>query len=439
LRIGLPRSLFGRLFATSMVALLAVLAFAALAIGNVLERIVVANLDARLDAQIAALAPAVRPDGTVDAAKLVSPPPFDGTAGGWGWEIRASGEVRRSVSGATANLGHVEPRRGGRREGRRFRSFPTREELGPVRGRMTTIGTSAGPVAVIAVAPRRLVARPIIGALEPFLTAMGLLAVAMGVALFFILHVGLKPVRRIEAMVAEVRDGRRERVEIDGPSELVPLATQLNALIDANARTLDGARRQASDLAHALKTPLARLRLSAAERGEDEAMAIDAMDRLIRRHLSRARTAPTETATLVPLRAAVRDVGNALKQIHAERGIAFKGEIDDALQVRFDGDDLSELLGNLLDNAFRWARTSVTVSGATSERRVVLTIADDGPGIPADELEAMQRPGARLDERADSHGLGLAIARELAEANGTELSLTNRPEGGLSVRLAFSG
>ncbi|GAA3253969.1 hypothetical protein GCM10020258_11370 [Sphingomonas yabuuchiae] len=285
---------------------------------------------------------------------------------------------------------------------------------------------------ITAAAPRAVVARPIRAALVPLLAMLAGLGVLLAAASLIQLRLGLRPLRRLREEVAAIRTGERTRVDEDQPAELQPLAAELNALTADSERALAAARASAANLAHALKTPVATLALDLAD-DPLRAAQVARIDDTIRHHLARARVQLGTSRAATALRPAMDDLADAIARIHAERGVRITTDIADDLSVTMDAQDLDEVAGNLVDNAARHARSRVTITAVAEGRQIRLSVIDDGPGIPeADRLRATQA-GARLDERGDGHGFGLAIARELAELHGGRLVLDEAPGGGLSA------
>ena len=255
--------------------------------------------------------------------------------------------------------------------------------------------------------------------------------------------VGLAPLRAVRRALAEVRDGRRERLAIAAPAEIAPLVAEVDALIAANRATVERARAHVGNLAHALKTPLAVLRnaLDAARPDVAQARAeAAALDRLVQHHLARARTAALAASTVgasVAPHAIAEEVAGALRRIFADRGLAITVAGDRGARVRMDPQDLTETLGNLMENACKWGRSrvAVAVTVAAAGGDVVVTITDDGPGLPEAERDAAVGRGIRLDERMPGSGLGLGIATELAALHGGGLEIGQAPDGGLAATL----
>jgi len=447
----MPRSLSRRLLATASIALVVALAVAAFGIAHLLERFVMHGLDERLDAQIAVVTRAVRQDGTLDRARTIDVPPFDAAGSGWAWEVRGPGGVLRSASLGSSDIAVRDRERHGPPRfdplgpaADRPRPFDGRDPAGDeVHGRVLRLPTARGGVEILAVAPRDVVERPLHAALVPLLGSLLLLGIALAVAILAQLRFGLRPLVTLRAMVDEVRDGERRHLDATEPTELLPLVAALNTLIDANEAALAQARGHVANLAHGLKTPLAALRLDLAVPGRDPdgrlSAQVERIDRHVRHHLGRARAAtPAGSVRLAtPLRAHVDDLIAALARIHADRPVRAVVTMDADLAVRCDPQDVDEMLGNLLDNGWRWARTTLDISAERTGAMVHIAIADDGPGLANADLRRVIKPGVRLDERGDGHGFGLSITRELAELYGGRLELAIGAVGGVVATIAL--
>ncbi|MEQ8603114.1 MAG: sensor histidine kinase [Marivibrio sp.] len=261
------------------------------------------------------------------------------------------------------------------------------------------------------------------------------LAAALGAALLLQVRVGLKPLDRLREALRRLRDGAADRVEGVYPAEIAPAVRDLNEMLARNERLIAGARRQAGDLAHALKTPLA---VAFGGRQADDGSAKEAladMQRLIDHHTARARAAGGRTR--VGLRTAIAPAAERLaavmRRLSGERAVEISLDVPASLHAAIDPDDLNEILGVLLDNACKWAQARVRVSAAETPAGAALTVEDDGPGVPAAQRARVLKPGARLDERMAGSGLGLAIADDLISLYGGTLALGDSPLGGLAV------
>lgn len=274
------------------------------------------------------------------------------------------------------------------------------------------------------------------------LLAGGFALLGAGLVLVTVLLVSaaLAPLRRLRPAVAELRRGTRRALDLTVPPEVQPLVGEIDALVAQNRATVERARAHVGNLAHALRTSLAVLR-NALDSGETEAATrqLAAAERLVQHHLGRARTAALAgvAAADLSLLAAAEDVASALERLFADRAIDIEVLGDRALLVRCEQADLTEMLGNLIENACKWARGRVRVRVGAGPGRVFARVEDDGPGLPAAQLEAVRARGARMDEAVPGSGLGLAIVTDLAAlyGGGLELAAADADLGGLSACL----
>ena len=297
-------------------------------------------------------------------------------------------------------------------------------------------------VTIVASAPQAAIDGPLRGALVPLVVALAALWAALTVASIVQVRLGLRPLRRLQAEIGAIRAGRATHVARSQPSELAPLAAELNGLIDQNAENLANARRNVANLAHGIKTPLATLSLELQNGARDGDGSlehlVDQVERRVRHHLGRARSAATTHAarSVTQLAPHIEDLAAALTKIYADRGIALSLSIEPGAAVAADAEDVDEMIGNLLDNAFKWSRSRIQLAVTSpSARIIVVAIQDDGPGLARDLIDEMILPGRRADESVPGHGFGLSISRELAELNGGALSLGPAGLGGLQARL----
>ncbi len=254
---------------------------------------------------------------------------------------------------------------------------------------------------------------------------------------------GWRSIDQVRGHLADIHDAPERRLTGRYPAEIAPLAADVNRLLDQRDAMIARANLTAGDLAHGLKTPLAILMQDgerAAREGQPELAAsiraqIARMRRQVDVHLARARVDVSRHRVVAPVSVSesIEGVVRALERIHGERRIAFDIRVADGTEVLASRDDLDEMLGNVLDNACTWARTSCRVEARTESDRAVITIDDDGPGIPSELRDRMPARGVRADEATSGSGFGLSIARDLAEAYGGHLSLDTSPSGGLRV------
>jgi signal transduction histidine kinase len=276
-------------------------------------------------------------------------------------------------------------------------------------------------------------------------TLMAIIALAFMIGGLSQVRRGLSPINQLRRRLAELRDGEIPRLEGTYPTEVQPLVDDLNTLLAHQERAVIRAQAKAGDLAHGLKTPLAVLAQEAAQAragGHAElASAIDQqvsrMQRQVDYHLAQARAAASGAATgaSCAIGESVDGLVRALRRLHADRTLDIDIAAPGDLAVAVQRPDLDEMLGNLLDNACKWAASRVALASRGEEGSVVVHIDDDGPGLdPSMRLTVLQR-GVRADEAAPGSGLGLAIVRDLAELYGGSIALTDSPLGGLRATL----
>lgn len=280
------------------------------------------------------------------------------------------------------------------------------------------------------------------GVLAASLAGLGLL---LALAALAQVGVGLAPLQTLQGALQRVREGRALRLDGRFPAEVQPLIDDFNGVLDRNAEVVARARTQAGNLAHALKTPLAVLE-NAARPSTDPALAalvteqVALANRHIHWHLTRARAAatghlPGQRTPLAPL---LEGLLRVMDKLHAVRALDLDGG-DVPADWAFAGEeqDLREMLGNLLDNACRSARSVVRVRVQREGDRLRIAVDDDGPGIAPEQRTAVLERGVRLDESQPGSGLGLAIVVELAALYGGALALDSSDLGGLSARLTL--
>jgi signal transduction histidine kinase len=266
--------------------------------------------------------------------------------------------------------------------------------------------------------------------------------IIIGVAL---MRRGLSPFDELRARLAGVRDGTERRLEGRYPSEVQPLVNDLNALLDHRDETVRRALGKAGDLAHGLKTPVAVLMHEAdrADTGGQHDVAtemrtqLDRMRRQLDYHLAHARAA----ASGAPLgaRSSVAESASALARtllrLHADRGLSIDVSVSADHTIRVQREDLDEMLGNLLDNACKWAKSRVSITSSLDGANILIAIDDDGAGLDPAMRDAVLQRGVRADEAAPGSGFGLAIVRDLADLYGGSIALEQADAGGVRAML----
>jgi signal transduction histidine kinase len=411
------------------------------------------SFDRRLDVYLRTLiADMADPSTGTSATPMLGEPNFELPLSGWYWQIMAldggKPEVRRSRSLWDTNLPHLRDedatlsgdgvRHGyaADAEGQRLRVIERVVDLGDEGRYLIAVAGETGELEDEMRAFDRAL-----------LATFGTLTAFLLIITMFQVRFGLAPLKRISDALAAVRSGAAERLEGRFPVEIAPLARETNALIDANREIVERARTHVGNLAHALKTPLSVMVNEAAAREDPLATKVTEQANIMRdqvtRHLERARLAAGlkvvgSVTNIVPVVAALI---RTMEKIHQSRGIAI--DLNAPAEVLFRGErqDLEEMVGNLVDNACKWAQMRVSIE-VVAERRegakaARVIIDDDGPGLTPAQRDEVARRGRRLDETKPGSGLGLSIVLELAGLYGGSLQLSNAPIGGLRAELVL--
>ena len=390
-------------------------------------------------------------DGQVSLTQRPTDPSFVRPLSGWYWEIYASGEVverSRSLWDEVLPPAAKVPARG--EVIGYFQEGPRGAKLRVVASTYSLPGHD-GEVTIIFTGPADVIETALEEFRETLITSSALLGLSLIFAVVLQVILGLRPLKLLRQRLAEVHDGRADRLTGQYPSEVEPLVADLNELLEHNAQVIERARTHAGNLAHALKTPLAVLSNEADVMDGAAAKIlseqVSTMNELVSRHLARARAAG---GLGVPgMKADVGDIVSGLKRTldrihqHKPHAIGEGTGVSIALVnvhgqfVAGDRQDVEEMLGNLMDNACKWASTRVRVSAARQGKDIVITVDDDGTGVPENLRADVLARGKRLDEATPGSGLGLNIVHELAELYHGSLALDASDLGGLSVRLSL--
>jgi signal transduction histidine kinase len=286
---------------------------------------------------------------------------------------------------------------------------------------------------------------------QALIVTFSILAVVLLLTTMFQVRFGLAPLKRITDSLAAIRSGSAERLAGKFPEEIAPLARETNALIEANKEIVERARTHVGNLAHALKTPLSVMVNEAAARGGDPfALKVleqaDIMRDQVARHLERARLAArlTVVGSVTEVEPVVTALARTMEKIHHDRGVAIEVHAEKEALFRGERPDLEEMIGNLVDNACKWASSRVAIDvvrertdTAGTGHSVRIVVDDDGRGLSPAERERVAKRGQRIDETKPGSGLGLSIVVELASLYGGELKLGTALLGGLRAELVL--
>jgi signal transduction histidine kinase len=453
-------SLATRLFLSATAWLVVILAITGVVLSSVYRDATERAFDRRLNLYLRTLiAEVATPDEPADRQfQSLGEPLFELPLSGWYWQITRTDTDKPEVK-ASRSLWD--------------KKLPKLEEQGI---ELTAAGIRIGYVDGPEGQTLRMVERPVdLGAEGKFLVGvagdaseifdetrsfdyyLGGTFTALGIVLLlttvFQVRFGLAPLKRISEAIAAIRSGRAERLEGDFPVEIAPLARETNALIDANREIVERARTHVGNLAHAIKTPLSVIVNEASAHGADPFASkvleqADMMRDQVAHHLERARIAARVTivGTVTEVAPTIEALRRTMEKIHRDRDIIIESKADAQAKFRGERQDLEEMVGNLVDNASKWASSRVlievvverpTEAGAGAKLRIIVD--DDGRGLSADERAKVSRRGQRLDESKPGSGLGLSIVVDLAALYGGNLSLGNAPTGGLRAELQLPG
>ena len=286
---------------------------------------------------------------------------------------------------------------------------------------------------------------------QALVVTFSILAAVLLLTTMFQVRFGLAPLKRISDSLAAIRSGSAERLAEEFPEEIAPLARETNALIDANREIVERARTHVGNLAHALKTPLSVMVNEASARGNDPfALKVmeqaDIMRDQVARHLERAHLAArlTVVGSITEVAPVVNALARTMEKIHREKTFVIEVHADEQARFRGEQPDLEEMIGNLVDNACKWASARVVIEvgrerpdPASANEVVRIVVDDDGRGLSPSEREQVAKRGRRMDETKPGSGLGLSIVVELASLYGGGLTLGTAPIGGLRAELVL--
>ncbi len=452
-RILRSNSLALRLFLTATAWAVFILAITGFILSSLYRQAVEHSFDRRLDVYLRTIvADLSAPEEAGDKfPQSLGEPLFELPLSGWYWQVTrldpGKNDVRSSRSLWDGGLPHLQDHgvpagADGSREGyvagpgdQRLRLLERTIDLGDEGHYLVAV---AGDAAEIATETRSFD--------QALTVTFVLLAVVLLLTTMFQVRFGLAPLKRITTSLAAIRAGTAERLEGEFPVEIAPLARETNALIEANREIVERARMHVGNLAHALKTPLSVMVNEAAARGGDAFAGkvreqAEIMRDQVARHLERARLAArlTVVGTVTEVEPVVTALARTMEKIHRDKGVTVEVHADPQTKFRGERPDLEEMIGNLVDNACKWAASRVLVSVSRTaeggEGLLHVIVDDDGAGLSAGEREQVAKRGQRLDESKPGSGLGLSIVTELVNLYGGELRLGEAPIGGLRAEL----
>jgi signal transduction histidine kinase len=445
-------SLALRLFASAAAWTLVVLPLTAILLVSLNRQALERGFDARLNVYLTSLV-ASSTQGSAGAPKEPAgfgQPIFGIPFSGWYWQIMPLDGATRPDFVSDSLLDQqlelpsksgVEPDASLTRRG--YIIGPDSQRLRIVEREIRPAGLGSAPYSYAVAGDTAEIDRDLAAFTTMLIAALAVAGLGLVAATFFQVRFGLAPLRAIRQGLAAIRSGEAEKLEGELPLEIKPLQRELNALIQSNREIVDRARTHVGNLAHALKTPLSVISNEA--RTNEGALAAKVIEQAelmrtqITHHLDRARVAARSSVI-----GDVTDVGTVLQalkrtvdRIYEERGLQVELATMPGLVFQGEKQDFEEMVGNLLDNACKWARSRVKASAERDDgnARFTVIVDDDGPGLTDAERARVVKRGQRLDETKPGSGLGLSIVADLAHLYKGRFALERSPEGGLRARL----
>ncbi len=447
-----PNSLAFRLFASAVAWTLVVLPVTAVLLVSLYRQALERNFDTRLNVYLTSLVASTTQEGMVAPKEPADfgQPIFGIPFSGWYWQIKPLNGATRPdfVSDSLLDQQLKLPSQSGASPDpsltrRAYTVGPDAQRLRIVEREIRPAGPGSAPYSYAVAGDSGEIDRDLAAFTTMLIAALAVLGLGLVAATFFQVRFGLSPLRAIRQTLAAIRSGEAEKLEGELPVEIRPLQQELNALIQSNREIVERARTHVGNLAHALKTPLSVISNEA--RTHEGALASKVIEQAeimsiqVTRHLDRARVAARSGAI-----GDVTDVGTVLQalkrtldRIYEERGLKLELAAVPGLKFQGERQDFEEMVGNLLDNACKWARSKVGVSAEPDDgqARFTVIVDDDGPGLTETERARVVTRGQRLDESKPGSGLGLSIVADLAHLYKGRFALEPSPQGGLRARL----
>jgi signal transduction histidine kinase len=446
-----PNSLAFRLFASAAAWTLVVLPVTAFLLLSLYRQAVERNFDARLNVYLTSLIASTTAQGatTPSAPANLGEPSFTIPFSGWYWQIKAPGGTEPLfVSDSLLDQQLKLPSQEGvvpdqTLTRRAYAPGPQDQRLRVVEREIRPAGPQSSPYSYAVAGDAAEVERDLGEFRTMLIAALAVLGLGLVVATLFQVRFGLAPLRAIRHDLSAIRSGEAERLEGELPTEIRPLQQELNALIQSNREIVERARTHVGNLAHALKTPLSVITNEAREKEGPLAGKVIEQAELMRtqitHHLDRARVAARSGAIgdITDVDGVLKGLKRALDRIYEGRALDIDVRCDSGLKFQGEKQDFEEMVGNLCDNACKWAKSRVWVTAMRTDgaANFEVVVDDDGAGLTEAERAKVVKRGQRLDETKPGSGLGLSIVADLAHLYKGRFELEPSPQGGLRARL----
>ena len=380
------------------------------------------------------------PDGSFELAFSPSDPRYHDLHSGWYWEVKQGASTLRrspSLGEDTLDIGSLLPGMeviiheitGPAQENLRVHIF--KKQLDPQRE----------PLLLLATAPSTGFTDEVLNYSNHITVSFLLLGIGLLLVVVVQVRVALKPLQAISTGIGQIREGKASKLPSNHLVEVQPLVDELNNLLDHNAVLLKRARNRLADLAHCVKNPLTVINNETRNMEADQkaliTQQISEITRNIDHYLSRARTFGTGNVlgSRSNIKTVAEDLVYAMQRIYKSRDLEFDFSQLKECWFRGEGQDLEEMVGNLMDNACKWAKSRVLICCKPDGDRLVLIVEDDGPGIPEESFKDVIQRGHKLDDSIPGHGQGLGIVNDIADLYDGSLKLGKSKWGGLKAEL----
>jgi len=380
------------------------------------------------------------PDGRFELAFQPSDPRYHELHSGWYWEVRKGPAILKrspSLGDDSLDIGDAVPDSG----------LVILEITGPARNHLRVhvqkyeVNPQYEPVLLLASAPATGFSDDVLNYSNHISLSFLFLTIGLLLVVMLQVRVALKPLKAISKGIGDIREGKASKLPPNHLTEVQPLVDELNNLLDHNAVLLKRARNRLADLAHSVKNPLTVIKNETRkmDTGQRELITqqIAEVTRSIDHYLSRARAFGTGNVlgSRSSIKTVTEDLVYAMQRIYKERDLEFDCSQLAECWFRGEAQDLEEMVGNLIDNACKWTNHHVSVRCKPNGNRLILSVEDDGPGIPEENFKDVVRRGHKLDESIPGHGHGLGIVSDIADLYGGKLTLGRSRLGGLLAEL----
>jgi signal transduction histidine kinase len=448
-------SLSFRLIASSAVVAIVLLLSAGLLLNTLFQQALERNFDSRLRATLDGLLANVELNekGVPQLQGPISDNRFTLPLSGWYWQISLPTKSQAEIKSSSLLEKYIEvdPSHLEARDSEGVASFSSTDSQGQqlrvIEQRLKLFGSEQDYSFVVAGNFDELKTE-VSAFRQALLIVLGLLGAGLLAAILAQVKYALRPLVEMQHRLNDIRSGKIEFLHDEFPQEIQPVADELNLLVQSNFEIIDRARMQVGNLAHALKTPISVLtneaRDSKAPLAKKVKEQIDVMRDQVNLYLDRARRAARAQTigSATEVEPVLQSLARTLQRINRDRNLSIKVEAPTALRFRGERQDLEEMIGNVMDNACKWAKSQIAVKAIQlppnqddGRSWLVITVDDDGPGIPADKRGEALKRGQRLDESKPGSGLGMSIIAETAIMYSGKVELAQAELGGLRVNL----